>query len=185
MAAGDRSRAALEQLKTTRDRVRDQKTGRGEATSAPDQPPPDARARFDAGDARAGPPAGDLHQELGGAKTHSEKSGVCHFKAFSEQDCFRQVRELLSFLPQNRDEKPALIANPDPIRRETPLLEAMCEVDPRKPYRVHHIIWQIADEHKFLEVMHDFANNIVVGFVRLGGDVVGVVANNPAHKAGA
>jgi len=123
--------------------------------------------------------------ELGGAKTHAAKSGVCQFVANSEQDCFRQIRELLSYLPSSKWEKPARVANPDPIRRTTPLLEAMCEVDPRKPYRVNHIIWQIADEHKFFEVMHDFANNIVIGFMRMGGDVVGVVANNPAHKAGA
>ena len=71
------------------------------------------------------------------------------------------------------------------MRRATPLLEALCEVDPRKPYRVHHIIWQIADEHKFFEIHAGFAKNVVTGFLRLGGDVVGVVANNPAHKAGA
>jgi acetyl-CoA carboxylase carboxyltransferase component len=124
-------------------------------------------------------------EELGGGRTHCEKSGVSHFLANSEQDCFRRVRELLSYLPANRDEKAPRIANPDPIRRTTPLLEAMCEVDPRKPYRVTHVIWQIADEHKFFEVQHDFAKNVVIGFMRLGGDVVGVVANNPAHKAGA
>ncbi|PCI37779.1 MAG: methylmalonyl-CoA carboxyltransferase [Elusimicrobia bacterium] len=124
-------------------------------------------------------------EELGGGRTHSEKSGNCHFLANSEQDCFRQVRELINFLPQNRWEKAARVANPDPVRRTTPLLEAMCEVDPRKPYRVTHVIWQIADEHKFFEVHQDFAKNIVIGFMRLGGDVVGVVANNPAHKAGA
>ncbi len=124
-------------------------------------------------------------EELGGGQTHSEKSGVCHFLAKSEPDCFRKVRELLSYLPASRDEKPARKANPDPVRRTTPLLEAMCEVDPRKPYRINHVIWQIADEHKFFEVMHNFAKNLVIGFMRLGGDVVGVVANNPAHKAGA
>ncbi|HBL15744.1 MAG: methylmalonyl-CoA carboxyltransferase [Elusimicrobia bacterium GWA2_69_24] len=122
---------------------------------------------------------------LGGGMTHGAKSGNCHFLPRSEPDCFRQVRELISFLPQNRWEKPPRLANPDPIRRTTPLLEVLCEVDPRKPYRVHHVIWQLADEHKFFEVMHDFAKNIVIGFMRLGGDVVGVVANNPAHKAGA
>jgi acetyl-CoA carboxylase carboxyltransferase component len=124
-------------------------------------------------------------EELGGANTHSAKSGVCQFVAQSEPDCFRQVRELMSYLPPSSDEKPPRVANPDPIRRTTPLLEAMCEVDPRKPYRVHHVIWQIADEHKFFEVQAGFAKNIVVGFIRMGGDVIGVVANNPAAKAGA
>ena len=122
---------------------------------------------------------------MGGCSAHANKSGVCHFVAASEPDCFRQVRELLSFLPQNRWEKPPREANPDPIRRTIPLLEKMCEMDPRKPYRIHHVIWQIADEHKFFEVHTDFAKNIVVGFMRMGGESVGVVANNPAHFAGA
>ncbi|MEE8424331.1 MAG: acyl-CoA carboxylase subunit beta, partial [Elusimicrobiota bacterium] len=124
-------------------------------------------------------------EELGGGKTHSERSGNCHFLARSEPDCFRQVRELMSMLPQSKEERAPRIASPDPIHRTTPLLEAMCEVDPRKPDRVHHVIWQSADEHKFLEVSKGFAKNITIGFVRLGGDVVGVVANNPAQKAGA
>jgi acetyl-CoA carboxylase carboxyltransferase component len=77
------------------------------------------------------------------------------------------------------------VANPDPVRRAVPVLDRICEVDPRKPYRIHHIIWQVADEHKFFEVHADFAKNITVGFMRMGGEVVGVVANNPAHLAGA
>jgi len=123
--------------------------------------------------------------QLGGCEAHAAKSGVCHFVAQSEPDCFRQVRELLSFLPQNRWERPPRVANPDPVRRAIPLLEKMCEVDPRKPYRIHHVIWQIADEHKLFEVHARFAKNMVVGFMRMGGEVVGVVANNPAHLAGA
>jgi len=107
--------------------------------------------------------------ELGGAHAHASKSGVCQFVANSEPDCFRQIRELLSYLPQSRYEKPQRVANPDPVRRTTPLLEAFCEVDPRKPYRIHHIIWQIADEHKFFEVQHDFAKSMVTGFCRMGG----------------
>ncbi|MBI5200276.1 MAG: acyl-CoA carboxylase subunit beta [Elusimicrobia bacterium] len=122
---------------------------------------------------------------LGGANVHASKSGVCQFVAKSEPDCFRQVRELLQYLPQNRWERAPRVANPDPIRRTTPLLEKFCEVDPRKPYRIQHIIWQIADEHKFFEVSDHFAKNIVTGFCRMGGDVVGVVANNPGHLAGA
>ncbi|PIR18351.1 MAG: carboxyl transferase [Elusimicrobia bacterium CG11_big_fil_rev_8_21_14_0_20_64_6] len=122
---------------------------------------------------------------LGGAEPHTSKSGVCHFVAKSEPDCFRQVRELLSYLPQNRWEKPPRIASPDPIRRQVPLMEKMCDLDPRKSYRVHHIVWQIADEHKFFEVQAGFARNMVTGFCRMGGEVVGVIANNPAHVAGA
>src|SRR5437879_58670 len=100
---------------------------------------------------------------LGGAQVHASKSGVCHFVAHSEPDCFRQLKELLSYLPQNRHEKAALLASPDPVRRSTPLLEKFCEVDPRKTYRMHHIIWQIADDHKFFEVAPDFARNMVTG----------------------
>ena len=123
--------------------------------------------------------------QLGGSEAHSAKSGVCQFVAKSEPDCFRQVRELLTYLPQSRFEKAPRLANPDPIRRQTPLLEKMCELDPRKSYRVHHVIWQVADEHKFFEVHLNYAKNIVTGFMRMGGEVVGVVANNPAHLAGA
>jgi len=124
-------------------------------------------------------------ESLGGAYAHASKSGVCHFVANSEQACYRQVKELLSFLPSNSNEKPSAVATNDPIDRKIPLLEKLCELDPKKPYRIHHIIWWLADDHKFLEVHQNFAKNIVVGFIRMGGEVVGVVANNPAHLSGA
>ncbi len=124
-------------------------------------------------------------ETLGGAKAHASKSGVCHFVANSEPDCYRQVKELLSFLPSNSTEKAPVVATSDPIDRKIALLERLCHIDPKKPYRVHHIIWWLADDHKFLEVHQDFAKNIVVGFIRMGGEVIGVVANNPAHMAGA
>lgn len=124
-------------------------------------------------------------ETLGGAITHSTKSGVCHFEANSEQDCFRQVRELLSYLPDNRYQAPSETVCKDPIDRKVSLLERICVVDPRKSYRIHHVIWWLADDNKFLEVHHSFAKNAVIGFIRLGGKVVAVVANNPADKAGA
>ncbi len=124
-------------------------------------------------------------ETLGGSMTHATKSGVCHFVANSEQDCYRQVKELMSFLPQNRCETAPALQTRDPEDRKIALLEKLCEVDPRKPYRVHHIVWWLSDDHRFLEVHHDYAKNIVVGFIRLGGQVVGVIANNPAHMAGA
>jgi acetyl-CoA carboxylase carboxyltransferase component len=124
-------------------------------------------------------------ENLGGAKAHASKSGVCHFVANSEQDCYRQVKELLSFLPSNNNEKPPIIASNDPIDRQTVLLEKLSEIDPKKPYRIHHIIWWLADDHKFLEIHQEFAKNIVIGFIRMGGQVIGVIANNPAHMAGA
>jgi propionyl-CoA carboxylase beta chain len=82
-------------------------------------------------------------------------------------------------------EKPPVVVPNDSPKRETPLLERLCAIDPKKPYRVHHIIWWLSDEHKFLEVHKDFAKNIVTGFIRLNGEVVGVVANNSAYMAGA
>ncbi|MBI5745035.1 MAG: acyl-CoA carboxylase subunit beta [Elusimicrobia bacterium] len=124
-------------------------------------------------------------ETLGGSMTHASKSGVCHFVANSEPDCYRQVKELMSFLPQNRWEAAPVHETKDPTDRKVPLLEKLCEVDPRKPYRVNHIVWWLSDDHKFLEVHHDYAKNIVIGFIRLGGQVVGVIANNPAHMAGA
>ena len=124
-------------------------------------------------------------ETLGGAFTHASKSGVCHFMANSEPDCFRQVKELLGFLPANHSVPAPAIETRDSHDRKVPLLEKLCEMDPRKPYRVHHIIWWLADDHKFMEVHHDYAKNIVVGFMRLGGQVVGVIANNPSHMAGA
>lgn len=124
-------------------------------------------------------------ESLGGAVSHASKSGVCHFMAGSEPDCFRQIRELVQFLPQSSWEKPAVMQAADPATRPTPLLEMLCTLDPKKPYWVQHVIRQLADEHRFLEVHKEFAKNIVVGFMRLAGNVVGVVANNPAHMAGA
>ena len=124
-------------------------------------------------------------ENLGGSRVHAAKSGVCHFVAKSEPDCFRQVRELLTYLPQNHLEKPPHLPTVDPVTRLTPHLNAFCTVDPRKPYRVHHVIWQIADEHKFFEVHKEFAKNMVVGFIRLDGHACGVVANNPSYMAGA
>ncbi len=122
---------------------------------------------------------------LGGSKIHSQKSGVCHVIAKSEQDCFRQVRELLSFLPQNCCEKPLSTPTVDSVDRKTPLLEKLCAVDSGKPFRIQHLIWEIADENKFFEIHRDYAKNVVIGFIKLGGEVVGVVANNPNHMGGA
>ncbi len=122
---------------------------------------------------------------LGGSAAHSEKSGVCQFVAKSEQDCFRQVRELLDFLPQSCYERPLGSTTEDPANREVKTLEAICEIDPKKAFRVQHVIWRLADNFEFFEVHKNFAKNVVVGFIRLGGEVVGVVANNPAHLGGA
>lgn len=122
---------------------------------------------------------------LGGSKPHSEKSGVCQFVAKSEQDCFRQVRELLSFLPQNNEERAPSETTTDVADRRVEVLERVCEMDPKKAFRIHHIIWRLADNFGFFEIHQNFAKNVVTGFIRLGGEVVGVIANNPAHLGGA
>ncbi|MDD5656563.1 MAG: acyl-CoA carboxylase subunit beta [Elusimicrobia bacterium] len=124
------------------------------------------------------------HESLGGAAMHSTRSGVCHFLAGSEQDCFRQMRELLDYLPQNCRARPKPVMPSDDPRRPSELLGGLSEAESKKPYRVHEVIWELADGHQFLEVHKGFARNMVVGFVRLNGEAVGVVANNPAHLSG-
>ncbi|MBI3300259.1 MAG: acyl-CoA carboxylase subunit beta [Elusimicrobia bacterium] len=122
---------------------------------------------------------------LGGVEAHSERSGVCHFVANSEPDCFRQIQELLEFLPQNYAEpvKPRVTAD-DP-NRESAALDRIAHQDAKRPYAAHEVIRELADERSFFEVHAGFARNIVIGFIRLGGKSVGVVANNPAHLSGA
>ncbi|MBI3550855.1 MAG: acyl-CoA carboxylase subunit beta [Elusimicrobia bacterium] len=122
---------------------------------------------------------------LGGAQVHSEISGVCHFVAASEQDCFRQIRELMEYLPQNCFERAKTVLASDDPHRQSEVLQKISEMGPRKPFRVHDVIWEIADGHQFFEVHKSFAENIVVGFIRLGGEVVGVVGNNSSHLSGA
>ncbi len=124
-------------------------------------------------------------ESLGGADTHSRLSGVAHFVAGSEHDCFRQIRELLDFLPQNCRETPKAVMASDDPRRESDLLERVGELAAGKAYKIHEVIWEIADGHQFFEVHKNFARNIVCGFVRLNGESVGVIANNPKVLSGA
>jgi acetyl-CoA carboxylase carboxyltransferase component len=124
-------------------------------------------------------------ESLGGATTHSTKSGVCHFVAGSEQDCFRQIRELIDYLPQNCNEKPRSVIPADDPGRRSDLLRSISEMDAKKAYKIHDVIWEIADGHQFLEVHKGFAKNLVCGFLRLNGESVGVVANNPGVLSGA
>jgi propionyl-CoA carboxylase beta chain len=124
-------------------------------------------------------------ETLGGSETHAKRSGVCQFTAGSEQDCFRQIRELLEYLPQNCRETPKTSMASDDPRRESDVLERIGELEPKKAYNIHEVIWEISDGHQFFEVHKDFARNIVCGFVRLDGESVGVVANNPQVLSGA
>ncbi len=124
-------------------------------------------------------------ESLGGADTHSKLSGVTHFVAGSEQDCFRQIRELLDYLPQNCREQPKTSMASDDPRRESDVLERIGELEAKKAYKIHDVIWELADGHQFFEVHKAFAKNIVVGFIRLDGESIGVIANNPQVLSGA
>ncbi|MFH1723654.1 MAG: acyl-CoA carboxylase subunit beta [Elusimicrobiota bacterium] len=128
-------------------------------------------------------------EELGGAVTHASTSGLCHFLARSESECFRQARELLSYLPPNRDESPPRVnadgSGADPARRATRLMDALCRTKAPESYDVRDVVREIADDGGLSEVMRDYAQNMTTGFIRLGGEVVGVVANNPARLEGA
>ncbi len=124
-------------------------------------------------------------EDLGGAITHGTKSGVAHFVATNEYECMDYIKQLLSFLPQNNSQDPPKIINTDDPNRIDHNLINIIPDDPRHPYDVKEIINSIVDEHRFFEVHELFAPNIVVGYARLGGNVVGIVANQPMHLAGA
>jgi acetyl-CoA carboxylase carboxyltransferase component len=123
-------------------------------------------------------------EELGGAETHSTRSGVAHFMAASDADCLLLLRRLLSYLPQNNlEEPPRVVPNDTPDRREEKL-NAIVPDDSRKPYDMTEIIRLVVDEGEFLEVQPRHAQNIICGFARLDGQTVGVVANQPKFQAG-
>jgi propionyl-CoA carboxylase beta chain len=123
-------------------------------------------------------------EELGGAMTHNERSGVAHFAVPSDRDCLLLIRELLSFLPGNNVDEPPRVAASDPADRADEALDTIVPAVPHQPYDMLEVIRRVVDEGYFLEVHQYFARNILVGFARLGGRPVGVVANQPAHLAG-
>jgi propionyl-CoA carboxylase beta chain len=123
-------------------------------------------------------------EELGGAMTHNATSGVAHFAVPNDRDCLALVRELLAFLPSNNVDDPPRTESMDPIDREDEGLDRLVPASPNQPYDMLDLIHSVADDGHFLEVHRHFARNLVVGFVRLGGRPVGVVANQPAHLAG-
>jgi propionyl-CoA carboxylase beta chain len=123
-------------------------------------------------------------EELGGAMTHNERSGVAHFAADDDRDCLRLIRELLSYLPGNNlDDAPRVAAQPPPDGAAEALDDIVPPV-PQQPYDILDVITRIVDAESFLEVHAHFARNLVVGFARLDGRPVGIVANQPAHLAG-
>ena len=123
-------------------------------------------------------------QELGGALAHNTRSGVAHFASPSERESLHTIRELLSFLPSNNMEDPPIRPNNDDPNRRDEKLNTLVPDNPNKPYDIKDIIKTVVDENYFLEVHKDYARNIVIGFARLGGRTVGVVANQPAFLAG-
>jgi propionyl-CoA carboxylase beta chain len=123
-------------------------------------------------------------EDLGGAVTHSSKSGVAHFTGSDEETTLMMVRELMSFIPSNNMEEPPSKICSDPVDRIEIALNEVVPVDPNKPYDMKDIILKIIDEEHFLEVQPHYAPNIVIGFARMGGKSVGIVANQPAHLAG-
>jgi acetyl-CoA/propionyl-CoA carboxylase len=124
-------------------------------------------------------------EELGGARAHATKSGVAHFIANNEYDCFDKVKKLLSFIPQNNAEEPAIVeTNDDPNRIDSKLINILPE-NPYQQYDMKEIIKSIVDNGDFFEVHELFAENIIVGFARMGGRSIGIIANQPMYLAGA
>jgi propionyl-CoA carboxylase beta subunit len=123
-------------------------------------------------------------EELGGPRTHSSTSGVSHFVTRDDAECLALVRELLSFMPQNNREDPPFVESNDPADRRDPELDNLVPAESDRPYDIKDIIRRVVDEGYFLEVHERFAQNLVVGFARLGGYSAGIVANQPAVLAG-
>jgi len=123
-------------------------------------------------------------EELGGAVTHNTRSGVAHFIGNNEEHTLMMIRELLSYLPSNNLDPVPVIATADPLHRKVESLQNLVPTDPNKPYDMLEIVHAVADENHFFEVMPHYAKNIITGFIRLGGEPVGIVANQPAFLAG-
>ena len=123
-------------------------------------------------------------EELGGPMTHNSTSGVAHFVTRDDPDCLALIRELLSFMPQNNRDDPPRVECRDPIDRRDEDLDGVVPLESDRPYDIKDVIHRVVDDGYLLEVHEHFARNLVVGFARLGGESVGVVANQPAVLAG-
>lgn len=122
-------------------------------------------------------------EELGGAMTHATKSGVTHFVSANEVECLRDLRRLLSYIPQNCEEEAPMLPY-EASNEKRPKLNTLIPENPNQPYDMREVIDELVDEGSFWEVHKYFAENIVVGFARLGGRSIGIVANQPAVLAG-
>lgn len=123
-------------------------------------------------------------EDLGGTGIHGTESGVAHFVTDNDEHCLQQIRQLLSYLPSNNMELPPEIENSDPIDRADSMLDSLVPEDPNKPYDMLKAIRSIMDKESFFEVQADYAKNILIGFSRLNGKTVGIVANQPSQLAG-
>jgi propionyl-CoA carboxylase beta chain len=123
-------------------------------------------------------------EQLGGAMTHNEKSGVAHFAVADDRACIMLLRDLLSYLPSNNVDPAPVFPSTDPSDREDEGLDSIVPASPTQPYDMHDVLQAVLDRESFLEVHAHFARNLIVGFGRMGGASIGVVANQPAHLAG-
>jgi propionyl-CoA carboxylase beta chain len=123
-------------------------------------------------------------EELGGAMTHNERSGVAHFAVDDDQAAILLIRELLSFMPSNNVDDPPRREPADPPVNADQILESIVPTSPNQPYDMADVIRHVVDDGYLLQVQEHFARNLMVGFARLGGRPVGIVANQPAHLAG-
>jgi propionyl-CoA carboxylase beta chain len=123
-------------------------------------------------------------EELGGAITHNATSGVAHFAVDDDRECLALVRDLLSYLPSNNVDPAPVVPSADPADREDESLDTLVPASPNQPYDMHDLVRAVVDVGEFLEVHEHFARNLIVGFARLNGATVGLVANQPAHLAG-
>jgi propionyl-CoA carboxylase beta chain len=123
-------------------------------------------------------------EALGGAETHAEKSGVCHFVLPSEKACLEAVRKLMGFLPSNNLDSAPRMEVRDPVDRKCTEISKTLPDSPNKPYDMRKVIADVVDQGEFMEVHASYARNIVVGFARLGGKSVGIIGNQPEHLAG-
>jgi propionyl-CoA carboxylase beta chain len=123
-------------------------------------------------------------EDLGGAMTHNSKSGVAHLMANDDEQAMFMIRELISFLPSNNMEDPPFKPTTDDINREDEKLQSLIPMEPNKPYDMLELIKSVVDNQNFFEIQQNYAQNIIVGFARIGGRSIGIVANQPAVLAG-
>ena len=123
-------------------------------------------------------------EALGGADAHSTKSGVCHLEEPDDASALQTIRDLLSYMPSNNAEDPPFRAPADDPHRRDEALDSIVPENPNKPYDMSEVITRVVDDGHWLEIQKDWAQNILVGFARIGGYAVGIVANQPAYLAG-